>query len=323
MSTPIVWKTKLAPEDVRPGDCKARRLDDIHRLPTTPYIHLESQCIQTPHAGGDLCHLCKGRWDAYAALPPTAETNLKKATRWRGRVTEPAMDWVHVMGTRWAEPVIKRWREEQALEAKKAAEKAAAKAAKEAQKAAEKAAKKPAGGAGGPSPAAPAPPPEEEVIEGDLKLIDGTLYIVKSGNVYEFDEETEKMGEFVGRLKADGESIDTEAEEQGEEVVVLEAPAVTNAVKETANATPAVEHPSFEDLMGHLGMVERIMDSTRSAAYKLVRLTEFLTVCSKFDYAPFWRTDFDSRHRMRTNLIMWKEFGICAAADTFLGLFPA
>lgn len=308
-----MYKEKLAPEDVRPGDCKARSMSHLHRLPTTPYIYLESQCNRKPSAGCDLCELHKKWHDAYAALPSNATARLKNDTCWDGRVTEPAMDWVHVMGTKWAEPVFRRWRNKQAAEEKKKAE-------KEAEAAAKKAAQKPAtGGAGGPTPE------EEGGIEGELALIDGTFYIVKNGNVYEYDEIAEKTGDFVGRLKADGESIDTEAEEQGEEeVVVLEPPApAANAVKETANATPAVEHPSFEDLMGHLGMVERVMDSTRSAAYKLVRLTEFLTVCSKADYAPFWRTDFDSRHRMRTNLIVWKEFGVCAAADTFLGSYPA
>ena len=49
-------------------------------------------------------------------------------------------------------------------------------------------------------------------VEGELKLIDGTLYMVKKGNVFEYDELTEKAGDFVGRLTAD-ETIDTEAEE--------------------------------------------------------------------------------------------------------------
>jgi hypothetical protein len=49
-------------------------------------------------------------------------------------------------------------------------------------------------------------------VEGELKLIDGTLYMVKKGNVFEYDELTEKAGDFVGRITAD-ETIDTEAEE--------------------------------------------------------------------------------------------------------------
>ena len=103
-----------------------------------------------------------------------------------------------------------------------AAAKAAAAAAKPAKGA--KAAAKPA--------AAAAPKPEVKVaasaaasdsaapesVTGELKLIDGTLYMVKSGNVYEYDELTEKAGDFVGRLTAE-ETIDTE----GAEVTVAES----------------------------------------------------------------------------------------------------
>ena len=49
---------------------------------------------------------------------------------------------------------------------------------------------------------------------GELKLIDGALYMVSNGNVYEYDELSEKPGDFVGRLTAD-ETIDADAEEQG------------------------------------------------------------------------------------------------------------
>ena len=38
--------------------------------------------------------------------------------------------------------------------------------------------------------------------------------VLSNGNVYEYDEMEEKRGDFVGRLTEDGESIDTDAEEQ-------------------------------------------------------------------------------------------------------------
>ena len=118
-----------------------------------------------------------------------------------------------------------------------AAEKAAAKAAKEAEKAAEKAAKAAAAAA----EKAAAKPKKEKAekpkkekaaaasaatvsakadtaaavaeAKGELKLIDGTVYMVRDGNVYEYNDLEEKAGDFVGRLGADGESIDTDAEE--------------------------------------------------------------------------------------------------------------
>jgi hypothetical protein len=64
--------------------------------------------------------------------------------------------------------------------------------------------------------AAAAEPPVS--VEGELELIDGNLYMVKSGNVYEYDELTEKAGDFVGRFTAE-KTIDTE----GEEVKVAES----------------------------------------------------------------------------------------------------
>jgi len=117
--------------------------------------------------------------------------------------------------------------EKEAAKAAKAAEKEAEKAAKLAEKEAAKAAKLAEKKATKPKAekaekaekvkvkaakeavAAPAAPVE---VEGELKLIDGTLYMVKKGNVFEYDELAEKAGDFVGRLTAD-ETIDTEAEE--------------------------------------------------------------------------------------------------------------
>ena len=62
------------------------------------------------------------------------------------------------------------------------------------------------------APAKAATETEAADAAGELKLIDGTLYTVRSGNVYEYDEISEKAGDFVGRLTAD-EEIDPEGEE--------------------------------------------------------------------------------------------------------------
>lgn len=120
--------------------------------------------------------------------------------------------------------------EKAAAKAAKEAEKAAAKAAKEAEKAAAKAAKEAEKAAAKTTKAAKTPvkkaapvkaavaakaATEVEAVDaaGELKLIDGTLYMVRSGNVYEYDEISEKAGDFVGRITAD-ETIDAEAEEE-------------------------------------------------------------------------------------------------------------
>ena len=93
---------------------------------------------------------------------------------------------------------------------KAAKEPKAAKAAKEPKAKAEKAAT-----AAASTPAKASAAAEPVAVAGELKLIDGTLYMLKSGNVYEYDELSEKAGDFVGRLTEDGEAIDPDAEEEG------------------------------------------------------------------------------------------------------------
>jgi hypothetical protein len=94
----------------------------------------------------------------------------------------------------------------EAIKAAKAAAKILATAAKAEEKAAAKAAAK----------AAPVD------ITGELKLLEGTLYMVKNDNVYEYDELSEKAGDFVGRLTAE-ETIDPDEEEVS---VTVDAPEV-------------------------------------------------------------------------------------------------
>ena len=101
--------------------------------------------------------------------------------------------------------------------AEAAAAKAAQKATERAAKTAEKKASKPKATASSASASA-APAPQEEaaastaaapvVVEGELKLIDGTFYMVKGRNVFEYDSLTETTGDFCGILAEDGESID-------------------------------------------------------------------------------------------------------------------
>jgi chemotaxis protein histidine kinase CheA len=117
--------------------------------------------------------------------------------------------------------------EKAAKEAQKAAEKAAKEAEKEAKKAekeAKKSEKKPAAKKAekAAAPATTTTTPTEPVkadtsapvtkTSWELKLINGAMYSVSNGNVYDYDELTQKPGDFVGRLTAD-ETIDADAEE--------------------------------------------------------------------------------------------------------------
>jgi len=98
--------------------------------------------------------------------------------------------------------------------AAKAAEKAAAKAAEKASKPKVSKAKAvpsvaSAAAAAAPMEAAASTAAAPVVVEGEMKLFDGTFYMVKGRNVYEYDSMTETTGDFVGGLAEDGESIDT------------------------------------------------------------------------------------------------------------------
>jgi hypothetical protein len=116
-------------------------------------------------------------------------------------------------------------------EAAKEAKKAAAEAAKEAKKAeaeaakAKKAAEKPAPKAkAAPKPKKESAKPKEEVVAAAaeptevtdaIKNIGGVMYVIKNGNCYDYDMDTEGAGDYCGRLVGEGEdlSIDGDAAE--------------------------------------------------------------------------------------------------------------
>lgn len=273
---------RIAASAIDESVCIGRNLKGGEDKRWKPIIFRESQCGGKLVEGSDLCSKCCKRQEKYAADPKPGD--------WTGRVTEDPLDWVHMLGTEWADekkpkflgtptsnssssasdagsvasadseenasveemPVSSsasavakvskaaekeaaaatKKAEREAEKAKKAAEKEAAAAAKKAEKeaaaaakaaekeaaaAAKKAAKKPAAAAkkaAAPAEAKVTAAAEPVEVEGELKLIDGTLYMLKKGNVYEYDELAEKVGDFVGRITAE-ETIDTEAEEQG------------------------------------------------------------------------------------------------------------
>ena len=115
--------------------------------------------------------------------------------------------------------------EKAAAKALKEAEKAAAKAAKEAEKASKAASKPATKAAAAPKKAAAAAAAETvpakadtsaDVIatEGKMEAINGDLRWIVGKKVYEFDFFSNGAGAYVGRLGADGETIDTDIPEE-------------------------------------------------------------------------------------------------------------
>lgn len=254
---PDASEYRVAEADIDHSVCIARAFaGDDKRW--SPKVLREKQCGGKLVEGSDLCTTCSKRETKYAAEP--------KPGPWTGRVTEDPLDWVHMLGTAWAEqknpkfsataaaasdsasdsgaseemevvpvPVsdkktaaaakkaekaAEKAAEKEAAKAAKAAEKEAAKAAKAAEKEAAKATSAPKKAAAAPKKASPAPKKAEAAaipvdVEFELKMIGDEMYAIKQGNVYEWDADAEKCGDFVGRLtgEEDDPSIDTDAAE--------------------------------------------------------------------------------------------------------------
>ena len=107
------------------------------------------------------------------------------------------------------------------------------------------------------------------------------------------------------------------------------------AVAETAVALPnvvdavvveeeAIVYPPPEELGGtDLSYLMMVMKSGNDVAYKQARLTEFVTVCMRPEYASFWRTSMHPRHNLRTIIKTSRVFGTCPVAEAFLARYPA
>jgi hypothetical protein len=131
--------------------CVGRLIDGCDKR-WSPHILREKQCGKEMVDGYDLCKRCSVHEARYA------ETE-KKTGQWTGRVTEEPLEWVHMLGTAWAETRVPKFNASAPVpspvpaadkKAEAAAKKAAAAAEKEAKKAAaekEKEAKKAAAAA--------------------------------------------------------------------------------------------------------------------------------------------------------------------------------
>jgi hypothetical protein len=156
---------RVAEADIDHSKCIARVLPSSAGYVDkrwSKHISREKQCCKKVEDGKDLCESCAANEEAYA------EEASKKAG-WKGRIGEEPLEWLHMLGTKWAEgakltfngsgasesasvaeseeseksekPKAKGGRKPAADKEEKEAKKAAEKAEKEAKKAAEKAEK--------------------------------------------------------------------------------------------------------------------------------------------------------------------------------------
>ncbi len=102
-------------------------------------------------------------------------------------------------------------------------------------------------------------------------------------------------------------------------------PNVENAVVvEEAVEAEDIVYPPPEELGGtDLQYIHAIMQSSNDEAYKLARLSDYVTVCMRPEYAAFWRTSMHERHNLRTIIKTSRVFGPCPVAEAFLARYPA
>ena len=170
---PTAGDYRLKEEEIKMDSCLGRRLNESSSCKDKrwkPAVYREFQCGGKTVEGSNLCEACNGRLEKYVEAP--------KPGAWTGRVTEEPLDWVHMLGTAWAE-----WRQPKWIGV------------------ATSATGSEAGSAAGTSAEAAV------VVEGELTLIGRSVCMVKGRDVYEYDSLTETVGDLLGELSEDGESI--------------------------------------------------------------------------------------------------------------------
>lgn len=94
MDKPDASAYRLRPEQIVDGVCVGRRIPHGDKRWSIEIL-AESQCGGVCVDGSDLCKACLRRETTYLAEP--------KPGSWHGRITEEPPDWLHMLGTAWAE----------------------------------------------------------------------------------------------------------------------------------------------------------------------------------------------------------------------------
>jgi hypothetical protein len=220
---PTATDYRLDTVEINHSLCVGRDLSGGEDKRFKPTVYRESQCGK-PTADGDLCKTCAKRCAKY-------EESGKQGP-WNGRVTEEPLDDCHMLGTAWAEtkkPVfgagsaaVSAAASAETSDAEEAKAEPKVKPAKEPTvKPAKEPKVKPAKETKKATPAketkktkavkAKVAVTKPVEVTSELVCLEGTVYMVKNGNVFEYDELAEASGDFVGRLRAD-KTIDMEAE---------------------------------------------------------------------------------------------------------------
>ena len=96
---PTADEYRVSEADIDNSTCVGRIIKDGEDKRWSPVVYRERQCGKKVAEDSDLCTVCKKREERYAEASG-AEAQRKG---WTGRVTEDPLDWVHMLGTVWAE----------------------------------------------------------------------------------------------------------------------------------------------------------------------------------------------------------------------------
>jgi len=96
---PAAEEYRVSEADIDNSTCVGRIIKDGEDKRWSPVVYRERQCGKKVAEDSDLCTVCKKREERYAEASG-AEAQRKG---WTGRVTEDPLDWVHMLGTVWAE----------------------------------------------------------------------------------------------------------------------------------------------------------------------------------------------------------------------------
>jgi hypothetical protein len=102
---PSAASYRICPEDINETVCLGRRIVEKDKR-WKPAVFYEGQCGKPVLEGADLCAVCSRRLEKFAA-----EEDAAKAVKvgWTGQVTEEPPDWLHMLGTAWAETKKPKW----------------------------------------------------------------------------------------------------------------------------------------------------------------------------------------------------------------------
>ena len=248
-SVPTAAAYRLSSDDIDSSVCVGRVFSDEDKR-WKPSVLRESQCGKPVEDGSDICSGCSkrsekaaesgkhGAWNGRVTEEPPSWCHMLGTAwaakcKWNPDGGSVVSDSASVASDHSSteEKMNAAAAKKEAADAKKAAaaaekvKKAEEKAAAAAKKAEEKAARpKKEKAAAKPKKEVAAPPTSNAVadttapvttVEGEMEIIGHTMYWVRDGNVYEYDESSSAAGSFVGRKNPDG-SIDEDADEEGD-----------------------------------------------------------------------------------------------------------